>query len=122
MAKKRNSRGTPEGGFVNKLIRPWKKQRISLTRAGKKVAPMRKGKASKKQEESTPNTARQRQIQELKTLANIGKRDPERLAGIISRMLMEADMKDEEARLRFERLIWEKAEKRKPDKEEGEDS
>ncbi len=118
MAKKDNSKGAPEG-FVNKLIRPWKKQRVSLTRAGEKVAPMRKGKASKqKQAESTPNTARQRQVRELKTLANIGKRDPERLAGIISRMLMEADMKDEEARLRFERLIWEKAEKRGADNEE----
>ena len=75
---------------------------------------MKKGKVVKKKAPSVPpKTYREKQIQELKTLASIGKKNPERLAGLISKILQEAQDKDEDARLKFERLIWEKAEQRK---------
>ena len=107
----------PSEGFMSKLFRPWKSQQVTLTQAGKKQAPLRKGKASKKaasdkQEKPAAPTARQRNVREIQTLINIGKRDPQRLAGIISRMLLTAHEQEEEARLKFERLVWEKAEKK----------
>lgn len=115
MGKNRKGKGRSDG-FLSKLVQPWKrkKQRVTLTKAGTKQAPMKKGKAGKKQgdsEPARPKSLRERQVQELKTLAKIGKRDPERLAVIISKMLQEAMAQDEDARLKFERLIWEKAEK-----------
>ena len=117
---KNSSSGNGSPGFFDKMFRPLKKQRLTLTKAGKGQAVLRKGKsrkAGKKAqavEKARPSTAREKQVKELKMLANIGKRDPERLAGIISRMLTEGQMKDEEDRQRFERLVWEKAEKKKP--------
>ena len=113
MAKKGNGKGG-SGGFLGKFVRPWTKQRVTLTKAGKGQAPLRKGKARKAKksgEPAQPMTRRERQIKELKTLASIGKRDPERLAQMISRMLLEGMQKEEADRMKFERLIWEKAEK-----------
>ena len=117
---KRSSSGNGSPSFFDKMFRPLKKQRLTLTKAGKGQAVLRKGKpkkAGKKAqalEKARPSTAREKQVKELKMLASIGKRDPERLAGIISRMLMEGQMRDEEDRQRFERLVWQKAEKKKP--------
>jgi hypothetical protein len=112
-----------DGGFFDRMFRPLKKQRVTLTKAGKGQAPLRKGKAARKAgrkaqaaEKARPMTAREKQVRELKMLANIGKQDPERLAGIISRMLLEGQRKDEADRQMFERLIWEKIEKRQPDR------
>lgn len=107
----------PSEGLMSKLFRPWKSQHVTLTRAGKKQAPLRKGKvrkkaASNKQEKPAPPTARQRNVREIQTLINIGKRDPQRLAAIISRMLTAAHEQDEQARLKFEQLVWEKAEQK----------
>ena len=109
------------GGFFNRMFRPSKKQRVTLTKAGKGQAPLRKGKARKPStkraqaaEMARPMTGREKQVKELKLLANIGKQDPERLAGIISKMLLDGEQKEEADRLRFERLIWEKAEKKRP--------
>jgi hypothetical protein len=122
------------GGFFDRMFRPLKKHKVTLTKAGKQ-APLRKGKPRKPSEKKAqaaekarPKTGRERQLKELKLLANIGKQDPERLAGIISRMLLDGQEKEEAERLKFERLIWEKAEKKKPDPgppesgEAGEDS
>ncbi len=124
MAKKGDGK-RQSGGLLGKFVRPWGKQRVSLTKAGKKQAPMRKGKAKKaKKSETTgqPLTRRERQIRELKTLAKIGKRDPERLAQMISRLLLEGMQKEAEDRVKFERLVWEKAEKLSEKKhKEGED-
>ena len=115
MAKKGDGK-RQSGGLLGKFVRPWGKQRVSLTKAGKKQAPMRKGKAKK------AKTRRERQIRELKTLAKIGKRDPERLAQMISRLLLEGMQKEAEDRVKFERLVWEKAEKLSEKKhKEGED-
>ena len=105
------------GQFLDKLLRPWKRQRVTLTEAGRKQAPLRKGRARKKaapkkSEGRPPTTLRERQARELQTLAGIGRRDPERLAAIVSRMLMEAREQDETAKLEFERLVWEKAEQK----------
>jgi len=69
-----------------------------------------KGKTSAQDTPPGPLPPKNRAIKELKTLLAIGKKDPERLAGIISKMLREDEEKDNEARLKFERLIWEKAE------------
>lgn len=113
MAKKPNRKG-----WADRLLGSIK-QHITLTEPGKKQAPMRKGqpvkKAAKKPAKkiAQPLSTKQRQVKELKTMYDIGIKDPERLARIISRMLQEANMQDEEAQLKFERLIWEKAEKPK---------
>ena len=124
MGKKGRQKRWTEG-FVDRLLRPWKAERVTLTRAGKKQAPLRKGKAGKKQaapKKPAPTTPRQRNLREIQTLMAIGKRDPERLAGIISRMLQEMNLKDEEAKLRFERLIWEKAERKGGGRESSSDA
>ena len=104
-------------GWADRFLRPLK-QRLTLTEPGKKQAPMRKGKVAKKtakkavKKAPAPLTAKERQVKELKTMYNIGVKDPERLARIISSMLQEANRQEEEAQLKFERLIWQKAEKR----------
>jgi len=117
-------------GWMNRLLSPLRKaQRVSMTEAGKLQAPMRKGKTVKKvakkdveKSASAPLSVRDRQKRELKTMFNIGIKDPERLAQIISRMLQEASMQDEEAQLKFERLVWEKAERRNQDSEADQES
>ena len=99
-------------GLMDRLLAPL--QRVTLTEAGKKQAPMRKGSPVKKAAAKAPPvalTARTRQARELKTMYDIGVKNPERLARIISRMLQEANLKDEAAQLKYERLIWEKADK-----------
>jgi hypothetical protein len=113
----RQKKQKPEAppGLFDKLLRPWKSQRVTLTQAGKKQAPLRRGKPAKQKAKSAPkerpaHTPRQKQLRELQTLLTIGKRDPERLAAIISRLLHESRQQEESARLRFERLVWEKAE------------
>jgi len=123
LASEKNGKGKdPEGGFFNNILRPLKKHRVTLTKAGKSVAPMRKGKAAaKKAKKGKAKKAkkkpialasrRERQVNELKTLANIGKRDPQRLADIITRMLMDEDEMKERERLKFERMVWRRAEK-----------
>lgn len=136
MAEENGKGKQPEGGFLNHFLRPLKKHRVTLTRAGKSLAPMRKGKAapkkgkkakagkakasSKKKPIELP-TRRERQVNELKTLANIGKRDPERLAAIITRMLMDEDEIKERERLKFERMVWKRAEKHGEPPAEGAD-
>ena len=117
MGKGRKPKQSSLGHFMDKLLRPWKTQRVTLTRAGKPQAPMRKGKAPAKKKVvkkaiSKPLTARERQVKELQSLASIGKQNPERLAQIISRMLQEATLQEEEDKLRFERLVWQKVDKR----------
>ena len=123
---KRGSNGADS--FFDRMFRPLKKSRVSMTKAGKSQAPLRKGKGTKKgdkaaraTEKTQPLTSREKQVRELKMLADIGKRDPERLAGMISRLLLDGQEKDEAARQKFEQLVWEKAEKRKSptDSEEG---
>ena len=138
--KKKKSDQPPEG-FLTNIFRPWKRQRVTLTPLGKRGAQTKarakkgaaKGEGAKKaasaKKASTkkgnlkkgkkalaktvaPATGRQRQVNELKTLAKIGRRDPERLASIITKMLLEDEEQDRNNRLQFERLIWEKAEKR----------
>lgn len=106
MGKKPNRKS-----WADRLLSPLK-QRLTLTEPGKKQAPMRKGKAVKKpvKKVAKPLSNKERQVKELKTMYNIGVKDPERLARIISKMLQEANRQDEEAQLKFERLIWEKAE------------
>jgi chorismate mutase len=124
------------GGCFDRI----KKHKVTLTRAGESLAPLRKRKsekpakkakkgkgkpkakaAGKKKPISLPSR-RERQVNELKTLANIGKRDPERLAAIITRMLMDEDEQSERERLKFERMVWKRAEKHdKPPEEGGDD-
>lgn len=112
MGKKRKPKG-----LMERLLAPL--QRITLTEPGKKQAPMRKGQPVKKTAAKPAPpvklpvvlTARTRQARELKTMYDIGKKDPERLARIISRMLHDASLKNEAAQLKYERLIWEKADK-----------
>ena len=64
---------------------------------------------------------RERQVNELKTLARIGRQDPERLAAIITRMLLDEGEGRERERLKYERMIWRKAEQhgQPPPEEEG---
>ena len=119
MGKKPNNKG-----WAERLLRPLK-QRLTLTEPGKDQAPLRKGQTAKKatkkvvKKTTEPLTAKQRQVKELKTMYGIGVKDPERLARIISRMLQEANRQEEEAQLKFERLIWSKAEKQgSPPKDE----
>ena len=102
--KRRKPEQPPEGFFTN-IFRPWKRQRVTLTPLGKRSAPAGKTRAKKgkkaaakvkgkkarkasprkaKKAAAAPTTARERQVNELKTLAKIGRRDPERLASIIS--------------------------------------
>ncbi|MEE2754573.1 MAG: hypothetical protein VX910_11370 [Candidatus Latescibacterota bacterium] len=121
------------GGFFDRI----KKHRVTLTQAGKSLAPLRKRKTektakkakkrkvkpkakacAKKRPMSLP-TRRERQVNELKTLANIGRRDPKRLAAIISRMLLDEDEQNERERLKFERMLWRRAEKQEKPPEEG---
>ena len=87
-----NGKGKAPEGFFNSILRPLKKHRVTLTKAGKSALPMRKKSAKKVKEtkgKAKPAakkkpialmSQRERQVNELKTLANIGKRDPERLA------------------------------------------
>ena len=94
------------------------KARVKKTKKPRKT---KKGKkAVAKKTASAPATARERQVSELKTLAKIGRRDPERLASIISKMLLDDEEQERDERLRFERLIWEKAEKRGQNGNSGE--
>ena len=116
------------GGFFDRI----KKHRVTLTQAGKSLAPLRKRKTektakkakakakacAKKRPMSLP-TRRERQVNELKTLANIGRRDPERLAAIITRMLMDEAEQNERERLKFERMLWKRVEKHEKPSEEG---
>jgi len=116
MGKKPNNKG-----WADRLLRPLK-QRLTLTEPGKDQAPLRKGQTAKKaakkaakkvvKKTAEPLSTKQRQVKELKTMYGIGVKDPERLARIISRMLQEANQQEEEAQLKFERLIWSKAEKK----------
>ena len=139
MASEKNGKGKtpPEGesGFFGSLLRPLKRHRVTLTKARKPLAPMRKGKASKKvkraKKEKSKAVAkkkpigllshRERQVNELKTLARIGRQDPERLAAIITRMLLDEEEGRERERLKYERMIWRKAEQhgQPPPEEEG---
>lgn len=134
MADKDKKNGKPEG-FLGSFLRPLKKHRVTLTKAGKSLAPLRKGKAKPKKDKNAPAkkakpakkpallSRRERQVNELKTLASIGKRDPERLAAIITRMLMDEDEKEERERLKFERMVWKRAEKHgQPPPEESDKS
>ena len=121
----RQKKEKPEAppGLFDKLLRPWKSQRVTMTQAGKKQAPLRRGKPVKQKEkpvtkERPASTSRQKQLRELQTLLTIGKRDPERLAAIISRLLHESREREESAKLRFERLVWEKAEEGEKEDEE----
>ena len=121
----RQKKQKPEAppGLFEKLLRPWKSQRVTLTQAGKKQAPLRRGKSAKQKEKAAPgerpaSTPRQKQLRELQTLLTIGKRDPERLAAIISRLLHESRQREESAKLRFERMVWEKAEEGEKEDEE----
>jgi hypothetical protein len=109
-------------GLVARLLAPLKLHRVTLTEAEKKQALLHKGKTppkiakkpAKKTKVKTPPaplSMRQRQARELKTMYDIGIKDPERLAQIISKMLQDANAKNEDAQLKFERLLWEKAEK-----------
>jgi len=122
MAKRKKS------GWVNRLV-----QKVTLTEPGKKQASMRKSKATKKTAKksakkaakkaaSEPLSSKSRQARELHTMYTIGTKDPERLARIVSRILQEAMIQDEQNQLKFERLLWEKAEKKgkKTEEEEGE--
>ena len=105
--------GSGKERFLDRVLRPWKTQRVTLTRAGKKRAPIREGRgrqASAKGPETL--SPRKRTIKELKTLLAIGKRDPERLAGIVSRLLHEDRERELNAKRAFERLVWEKAEQK----------
>jgi hypothetical protein len=103
--------GKPKGFFGN-FLRPIKKHSVTLTRVGKSLAPLKKGKAKPaKKKPITLLSRRERLVNELKTLANIGKRDPERLAAIVTRMLMDEDEQNEQKRLKFERMVWKRAEK-----------
>jgi hypothetical protein len=114
----------PEGGFFSNLFRPLRKHRVTLTRPRQgaargqkpKAAGPAKGKAkanaAKPATSPKPPTAHDRQVKELKTLARIGRQDPERLAGIISKMLLGAQEEEERAKLKFERLVWERAERK----------
>lgn len=128
MASEKNGKGkTPEGGFFDSILRPLKKHRVTLTRVGKSLAPHRKGKAASKLAKKTKKprakaaepkkkaitllTRHERQVNELKTLASIGRRDPERLAAIITRMLMDEDEQKERERLKFEGMLLRRAEK-----------
>jgi hypothetical protein len=97
--------------WADRLLDPLK-QRLTLT----EQAPMRKGSAVKKAGKKVPEplSNKARQVKELKTMFNIGVKDPERLARIISRMLKDDNAREEQSQLRFERLIWEKAEKKSP--------
>ena len=100
---------------MDKLLRSWKAQRVTLTQAGKKQAPLRKGKSPGKQADSkkpAPITPRQRNLREMQTLVAIGKRDPERLAGVVSPVLQGGRGEGGGGKMRFWRLLWEKAEKR----------
>ena len=118
-----------KSGWVNRLM-----QKVTLTEPGKKKAPMRKGKVAAKKTAkkatkkvakkaaSEPLSSKKRQARELYTMYQIGTKDPERLARIISRMLHEATIQDEENQLKFERLLWEKAEKKGQKTEESEES
>lgn len=119
-----NSREDSRSGFIDRVLRPWKKQRVTMTRPGAKRASMRRGRTkppAKPEEEKAkgPSPSSKRAVKELKTLLEIGKRDPERLAGIISRMLREDEEKQTQERLKFERLVWRKADGKKP--EDGEE-
>ena len=138
--KKKRGNEPPEGFFSN-IFRPWKRQRVTLTKIRKGLEPTRKARSKKTAKEGAKKTiakqrspekgspgkateqkpgkltAKQRQVNELKTLAKIGRRDPERLASIITKMLMEEEEREQTSRLKFEQLIWEKA--RKKDSEEG---
>lgn len=115
------------GGWMNRLF-----QRVTLTEPGKKQAPMRKAtkktvkKAAKKVAKKAaekPLSMKDRQARELQTMYKIGVKDPERLARIISRMLQEATIQDEENQLKFERLVWDKAERKgRKVEEDGEGS
>lgn len=104
-------------GWADRILRPLK-QRLTLTEPSNKQAPLKKGKAAKKTVKKAakkvlePLSPKERHVKELKTMFNIGVKDPERLARIISSMLQEANRQEEEAQLKFERLIWKKAEKR----------
>ena len=85
-------------------MRPWIMQRVTLTKSGKRVTPVKgrvkkakktakKAKPAKKkvaQAKKLP-TKKERQLNELKTLAKIGRRDPKRLASIITKMLLEEE-------------------------------
>ena len=111
MGKRRKSNSN---GLLNKLLRPWKTSRVTLTQPGKKQAPMRKGKkktVKKVKKIAAPLSAKEKQVKELQTMFRIGKQDPERLAQIISSMLAEAFMEEQDSKLKFERLLWEKVEK-----------
>lgn len=128
MASEKNGKGkTPEGGFFDSILRPLKKHRVTLTRAGKSLAPMRKRKATSKslkkakkpkakaagskKKAITLLTRHERTVNELKALASIGRRDPERLAAIITRMLMDEDEMKERARQKYQNMLWKRAEK-----------
>ncbi len=115
-------------GLVARLLAPLKLHRVTLTEAEKKQALIHKGKTTpktakkpaKKAKTKTPPvplSMRQKQARELKTMYDIGIKDPERLARIISKMLQNANTKNEDAKLKFERLLWEKAEKHSPKKD-----
>ena len=114
MASEKNGKGkSPEGGFFDSILRPLKKHRVTLTRAGKSLAPMRKRKATSKslKKAITLLTRHERTVNELKALASIGRRDPERLAAIITRMLMDEDEMKERARQKYQNMLWKRAEK-----------
>ena len=118
MAKKRKK---PLNGLIGKFLQPWKSQRVSLTKAGKNLAPLRKKstkKTAKKVEK--PLSSRERQAKEIQTMVKIGQQNPERLARIIAGMLQEIRIQEENEKLKFERLIWDKVEnpRNDPDPEE----
>ena len=115
MAKKRKPKAS-SNGLIGKFMQSLKSHRVTLTKAGKNLAPLRKGKSTKKapREVSKPLTRRERQAKEIQTMVKIGQQDPERLARIIAGMLQEIRHQEEDAKLKFERIVWDKVENPKP--------
>jgi len=122
---KERKRQDSADGLFGKLLRPWKTQRVTLTKTGKKRAPLKKGRKPKKpaeaaQSKTAPATPREKTVKEIQMLLAIGKRDPQRLASIVSRMLASAQEQEEQARLRFEQLVWDKAESKGDEQDQAE--
>ena len=86
--KKKTSSG--RASLLERLFGRWKKKRP-------KTSP---------KERAEPLTPRQRSIAEIRQMAKIGQRDPERLAQLLVTMLGKERAKEEAGRQEFEQQVW----------------
>lgn len=72
-----------------------------------------------KAEKKKPLTPLERSIAEIRQLQGVGERDPERLAGLLANILAKEKAKQDEAREKFDAMVWDIVHREEQGDEDG---